>query len=125
MGPSGFPAAGQPFTKIDLKPSGENNRRAKFSASKAGNALGSSDSINTSVIEEEKERKPSGKPDIPYPDQKFISVDESHQQPFKQQFSMGGKKPSVENLQLISQLSDHSQWSASGSGANASNSGNT
>jgi hypothetical protein len=36
---------------------------------------------------------------------------------------MGGKKPSVENLQLISQLSDHSQWS--GSGANVSNSGNT
>jgi hypothetical protein len=81
MGPSGFPAAGQPFTKIDLKSSGENNRRAKFSASKAATALGSNESINTSVIEEEKERK---KPDIPYPDQKFISVDESQQQPFKQ-----------------------------------------
>ena len=80
MGPQGFPGPGQPFTKIDLKPSGDNNRRAKFSASKAANnTLGSSESINTSVIEEEKERKASTKPDIPYPDHKFISVDESHQ----------------------------------------------
>jgi hypothetical protein len=64
------------FTKLDLKQNTD-SRRTKFSASK--NTLGSNDSLSTSsIIEEEKERKV--KPSvahIPYPDHKFISVDES------------------------------------------------
>jgi hypothetical protein len=43
------------------------------------NTLGSNDSLSTSsIIEEEKEKKkPNADSHIPYPDQKFISVDES------------------------------------------------
>jgi len=60
-------------------------------------------------VEEEKEPKKKDQSQIPYPDNKFISMGVSGAAP-SFNMGLGGKKPSVENLQIIHQLSDN--WSS-------------